>query len=246
MVKNSILAWSESNPHQVTNTLDAFLASSSQPQAYLFISREGGLDLAVNFASKITQQPAPNTDIVNFDTTVADGINGVRDMLRLASLMPVTTDRKVVILQNMQSASTQMLNALLKTLEEPPRHTVFILLSSRPLLNTVMSRCQVFVLPHQTFEESTSSELVEAMDILIKHTTAGTAERMSLVNTLANLDDELLLQAIEQWMYRLVSELRTTPQKVTAARNAMETLQALKGNFNKKMILQNFVINSLV
>jgi len=84
------------------------------------------------------------------------------------------------------------------------------------------------------------------MNLLQKHTNAGTAERMALVTTLANLDDELLPQVIEQWMYRLVEGLRTAPQKVSAARNSMETLQALQGSFNKKMVLQNFVVNSLV
>jgi hypothetical protein len=246
MDKNTGKQWSQSCPHQVTNTLDAFLATDAQPQAYLFISRDSGLELAETFASKITQQHLPHADIVNFDAATADGIDGVRDMLRLASLLPVTTDRKVVLMQNMQVASAQMMNALLKTLEEPPSHTVFILLSSRPLLSTIMSRCQVFVLPHQTFMEGTSEELTEAMNLLQKHTTAGTAERMALVNTLANLDDELLPQVVEQWMYRLVEGLRTTPEKVTAARNSMETLQALRGNFNKKMVLQSFVVNSLV
>lgn len=246
MDKNTAIAWPQSSPHQVTNTLDAFLATDAQPQAYLFISRDSGLELAETFASKITQQHLPHADIVNFDAANADGIDGIRDMLRLASLLPVTTDRKVVLMQNMQQASIQMLNALLKTLEEPPSHTVFILLSSRPLLNTIMSRCQVFVLPHKAFAEAESEDLAEAMKLLQKHTTAGTAERMALVNTLANLDDDLLPKVVEQWMYRLVSELRTAPQKVTAARNSMETLQALQGNFNKKMVLQNFVVTSLV
>ena len=246
MDKNTAIAWSESSPHQVTNTLDAFLATDAQPQAYLFISRQSGLELAETFASKITQQHLPHADIVNFDAATADGISGVRDMLRLASLLPVLTSRKVVLMQNMQQASTQMLNALLKTLEEPPTHTVFIMLSSRPLLNTIMSRCQVFALPHQVFTENASEEFIEAMDLLQKHITAGTAERMALVNTLANLDDELLPKVVEQWMYRLVEGMRTSPQKVTAARNSMETLQALQGNFNKKMVLQNFVVNSLV
>lgn len=246
MEKNPILAWPSSSSHQVTKTLDAFLVSSAAPQAYLFISRSNGLELAESFAEKITKQNLPNADVVNFDAANTDGITGVRDMLRLAALMPVNGGRKVVLMQNMDQASVQMLNALLKTLEEPPSHTTFILLSNRPLLATIMSRCQVFALPHQAFQENTSEELTEAFNLLKNNTTAGMAERMALVNTLANLDDEILPQVVEQWMYKLVNDLKKAPQKFKAVRNSMETLQSLQGNFNKKMVLQNFVTNSLV
>lgn len=237
------------NLKNVTATLQSFLSGDRPlPQAYFFMGTSGALDAAKSFATKILDQEFPNVDSIQFDAAddEASSVSAIREVIHMASLMPVQSRYKVVLMQHMDKASAQMMNALLKTLEEPPQHTIFLLVSHRPLLATIMSRCQVFNLAG-TNDQSVElpEDVVEQLATLKKHVTAGTAERMALVSKLSELDDVLLKQVIEQWMHMQVDELRTTPQKFTATRNTMETLQSLNGNFNKKMVLQNFVLTGL-
>ena len=109
-----------------------------------------------------------------------------------------------------------------------------------------MSRCQTIILPYSYKKEELTDEVSSAMELLESSRKLGLAEKLALVNTLASLDDELLPKLIEQWMYKQADELKLQPQKFKAVRATMETLQALRGNFNKKMVLQNFVTLALV
>lgn len=235
----------------LTKTLDSFIDSAdTMPQAYLFLgSSEIGSSarkLVEDFSSKITGHQIPNIDIVVYDANVEGGIQALREAMQLASLMPAEAKHKVVLMFNMQNANTQMQNALLKSLEEPPDRTIFILLSSLPMLPTIASRCQVFTIPRVAGESAVSDELATALEKLDKNKTAGLAERTALVNELAELDDHLLAQLIESWMYKQVSELKQSPQKFSAVRVTLETIDSLKHNFNKKMVLQKFVTTGLV
>ena len=248
--QKSQFAWPENASAQVTKTLEAFLDdSAAMPQAYLFLGNSSedsaARELVQTFASQITSHNFPNVDTLVFDAADSTGIEGIREVLQLAALMPVAANRKVVLMLNMDQASPQMLNALLKTLEEPAAHTTLLLLSNRPLLATIMSRCQVFSLQNEAMQEM-SGELAEALQLLTSHRTAGQAERMVLVNELATMEDELLPQVIEVWLHQQVAELKEAPQKYSAVRATMETLQSLRGNFNKKMVLQKFVTTALV
>lgn len=235
---------------QLQNTLQLFLAKGDEmPHAYLFLTGSNkleGLKLAREFAEKILSKPFPNVDTVQFDASLSN-IEGVREVLQLASLLPVSSSRKIVLMLNMEQANTQMLNALLKTLEEPPKHTIFLLQSSRPLLATISSRCQVINLSSaSSLQNEVSPEVNEALQILEATRTKGLAEKLSLVNTLAVLEDEVLLQLLQHWLAAQTKKLKDHPETFAAVRSSMETLQALQGNFNKKMVLQNFVTTALV
>ncbi len=249
--ENKAVNWPENSPSQLTQTLDAFLAAADTPQAYLFIgssdSDSDARKLVEAFAGKITNNKFPNVDTLIFDAAAGSGIEGIREILSLSSLMPVASEKKVLVMLNMHQASPQMMNALLKTLEEPAEHASYLLLSTTPLLPTIMSRCQVFSLHHgETAEVEQSDELTEALQLLKSNRTTGQAERMALVNELAALEDELLPQVLEKWLHLQVAELKTAPQNFAAVRATTEALQSLNGNFNKKMVLQQFVTTGLV
>lgn len=256
MNKKQEIAWPKTAPTQLIKTLKSFLAGSSLPQAYLFVgssaAQSQSREFVETFAARITDQTFPNVDAVLFDAANDMGIDGVREVLGLAALMPVNSDRKVVLMLNMDQASPQMLSALLKTLEQPPAHAYFILLSSRPLLATIMSRCQVFTLRSEQGDgqlsngQAISAELAAPLALLNSHRTLGQAERMVLVNELANLEDELLQQVLQVWLDQQVKEMCAVPQKYSAVRATIETLQSLQRNFNKKIVLQQFVIAGLV
>lgn len=236
--------------NQLLKTLDAFLENTdTMPQAYLFLgsSAEGtsSRTLVEQFAQKITNQQIPSMDIVVYDAATEGGIQLLRESMQLASLMPAESKHKVVLMLNMQNANVQMQNALLKSLEEPPKQTVFILLSTLPMLPTIVSRCQVFNIPRVEGEVQDSDELTEALTKLEQHRTLGLAEKTALATELADLDDSLLARLVESWIYKLTAELKQTPKKFTAVRSSLETLESLRGNFNKKMVLQKFVTTAL-
>lgn len=253
-IKNQPMNWPENGFVQLAQTLDSFLSAAVMPQTFLFMGSSSkdssSREFVEVFAGKITGKNFPNADTLIFDAAGDSGVDGIREILSLASLMPVMSNRKVLIMLNMQKASTQMLNALLKTLEEPPEHANFLLLSSTPLLATIMSRCQVFSLHHGeniNFPASeVSADLSEALQVLISNRTAGQAERMVLINSLATLEDELLPKVLESWLRLQVSELKTNPQNFTAVRATTEAIQSLKQNFNKKMVLRQFVTTGLI
>lgn len=234
---------------QIEKTLNSFLENeATMPQAYLFMgsSNSGSTSRKIvdEFANKITGQKTPNIDIVHYDATEG-GIDLLRESLQLASLMPVQSKFKAVVMLNMDKANTQMQNALLKNLEEPPTRTIFLLVSSLPMLPTIMSRCQVFSISKTDDEQESSSELIEAMQILESKSSAGLAEKVALAGTLADYEDAVLTEVIERWLYKQTAELKQSPEKYPAVRATMETLQSLRGNFNKKMVLHKFVTSGL-
>ncbi len=215
------------------------------PHAFLFLGQESAAQETVkHFAEKITGQAFPNVDTVQFDAAGEARLDVLREVLHLAALRPVSAAKKIVVLANMQESNPQMQNALLKTLEEPSSSAVFVLLSNQPLLPTIMSRCQVILMP-RSIAAPPPSEIAEGLQMLQQHRGSGLAERLALVSALADLDDAVLPKLIEQWLHQQTAELKNRPQNFPAVRNSMETLQALKGNFNKKMVLQNFVTVSL-
>ena len=244
------LQWPQNSPVQLTATLNSFMnAPSTMPQAFLFMgsSHESSDSLQVvrAFADKIVGgRFAGNADAVLYDAAISeDGVAGIREVLNLASLSPVMTSRKVVMMLNMQLATTQMLNALLKTLEEPPVHVVFLMLSERAMLPTVMSRCQVFGLHDEDSKNLNGSN--ESLELLTSNRTAGLAERMVLVNKLATMEDTDLSRLLQRWLILQVEELKQSPNKFSAVRATSEAIISLRGNFNKKMVLQQFVTAGL-
>jgi DNA polymerase III delta prime subunit len=233
---------------EINKTLDALLQGSSRPQAYLFIGPPSQTKiLAEDLAVRILGQSLPHVDLVSFDATEQNSVAEVRSLLALASLKPVSSSCKVVLMSGLEQANTAMQNALLKTLEEPPSQTVFVLASQIALLPTVMSRCQVFNVSAvgSLVEDETTQELTELL-ILLKQTQGkGIAERLALVNTLAGLDDQVLPKLLEAWLAQQVSTLKTEPKRFTVVRTILNTKQALQGSFNKKLVLQQFVTNGL-
>ncbi len=85
-------------------------------------------------------------DIVELDAASNNGVDSVRDIVDRAELLPVGGRYKVYIIDEVHMLTSAAFNALLKTLEEPPAHVVFILATTNieALPKTVLSRCQRF------------------------------------------------------------------------------------------------------
>jgi len=87
-----------------------------------------------------------SVDIVEIDAASNNGVDSVRELRDRVGLMPAFLSKKVYIIDEVHMLSKGAFNALLKTLEEPPAHVLFILATTEPhkLPATIRSRCQRF------------------------------------------------------------------------------------------------------
>ena len=85
-------------------------------------------------------------DIVEIDAASNNGVEEIREIRNNIKLMPTKLKYKVYIIDEVHMLSISAFNALLKTLEEPPAHAIFILATTEinKIPNTVISRCQKF------------------------------------------------------------------------------------------------------
>ncbi len=86
------------------------------------------------------------TDISEIDAASNNGVNDIRDLKEQVSFLPVSLKYRVYIIDEVHMLSQSAFNALLKTLEEPPKHVIFILATTEvhKLPATILSRCQRF------------------------------------------------------------------------------------------------------
>ncbi len=96
-----------------------------------------------------------SNDVIEIDAASNNGVDEIRDLREKANLVPSSAKYKVYIIDEVHMLTTQAFNALLKTLEEPPKHVIFILATTEyykiPL--TITSRCQKFQFNKLTDEE---------------------------------------------------------------------------------------------
>ncbi|MDV6379412.1 DNA polymerase III subunit gamma/tau [Sporosarcina sp. GW1-11] len=101
-----------------------------------------------------------NTDVTEFDAASNSRVEEIRDIIERVHVAPSNARFKVYIIDEVHMLSNSAFNALLKTLEEPPAHVVFILATTEPhkLPLTIISRCQRF-----DFKPITAAEIIERM-----------------------------------------------------------------------------------
>ncbi len=114
---------------------------------------------------KALADPA-NLDISEIDAASNNGVNEMRDLREKVQYPPVSARFKVYIIDEVHMLSDSAFNALLKTLEEPPKHAVFILATTEPhkLPATILSRCMRFdfkLIPQVDIEEHLKKILKE-------------------------------------------------------------------------------------
>jgi len=87
-----------------------------------------------------------NSDIIEIDAASNNGVDEIRELRNKVNLVPAYGKYKVYIIDEVHMLTTGAFNALLKTLEEPPEHIIFILATTDPykIPETILSRCQRF------------------------------------------------------------------------------------------------------
>jgi len=147
-------------------TLKNVLASKRLSHSYIFCGPRGTgktstariLAKAVNCEKGITPEPCnkcencksitagSNVDVIEIDAASNRGINEIRELREKVRYLPNSLRKKVYIIDEVHMLTVEAFNALLKVLEEPPEHVIFIMATTEPdkVIPTIMSRCQRF------------------------------------------------------------------------------------------------------
>ena len=140
---------------EVVKVLERSIKDKNISHAYLFSGGRGTgkTTVARIFAAAIGCKPS---DLYEMDAASNRGIDDVRVLREAVLSMPFESPYKVYIIDEVHMLTKEAFNALLKTLEEPPAHVVFILATTdrERVPDTIISRCQSFV-----FRQPTSTEL---------------------------------------------------------------------------------------
>lgn len=173
-----------SGQHHVKQTLQNALLHNKTTHAYLFSGPRGTgkTSAAKIFAKALNCEKGPtsepcnecqtclsitdgsNTDVIEFDAASNSRVEEMREIIEKVRFAPSNARFKVYIIDEVHMLSNSAFNALLKTLEEPPAHVVFILATTEPhkLPLTIISRCQRF-----DFKPLTPSDIIERMKTVL-------------------------------------------------------------------------------
>ncbi len=112
-----------------------------------------------------------NPDVIEIDAASNNGVDEIRDIREKVKYLPSGSKYKIYIIDEVHMLSGGAFNALLKTLEEPPKHVVFILATTEPqkLPATIISRCQRYEFKALSIEEITTrlKQICELEDVTI-------------------------------------------------------------------------------
>ena len=106
-----------------------------------------------------------SSDIVEIDAASNNGVDEIRELKDKINLVPSNAKYKIYIIDEVHMLTTQAFNALLKTLEEPPSHVIFVLATTEPhkIPLTISSRCQKFI-----FSKIEDSKIVNRLSEICK------------------------------------------------------------------------------
>lgn len=106
-----------------------------------------------------------NTDIIEIDAASNNGVDEIRELRSKVSLVPSISKYKVYIIDEVHMLTQGAFNALLKTLEEPPKHIVFVLATTEPqkIPLTILSRCQRF-----DFKKISEKEIIKQINYILE------------------------------------------------------------------------------
>ncbi|MCM3768806.1 DNA polymerase III subunit gamma/tau [Neobacillus niacini] len=171
----------------VTKTLQNALLQQKISHAYLFSGPRGTgktsaakiLAKAINCERAPVSEPCNECaacrgitngtipDVLEFDAASNSRVEEMRDVLDKVKFAPTAVNYKVYIIDEVHMLSISAFNALLKTLEEPPKHVIFILATTEPhkIPLTIISRCQRF-----DFRRITAGSIVNRMKLIVDET----------------------------------------------------------------------------
>ena len=182
--------------------------------AYLFYGSRGTgkTSIAKIFANEVNNNEVyqkENVDIIEIDAASNNGVDEVRDIKEAIKFLPTEGKYKVYIIDEVHMLTTAAFNALLKTLEEPPAHVIFILATTEihKIPATILSRCQRF-----EFKNLSQDQLIDRLRYIAKEENlvieeaaiekiatlakGGLRDAISILDQVSNYSEEITLNHI--------------------------------------------------
>jgi DNA polymerase-3 subunit gamma/tau len=234
----------------ITKTLEQAIASGRISHAYLFTGPRGvgKTSTARILAHAINGIPYDNEqahlDIIEIDAASNNSVEDIRDLREKVYIAPTSGKYKVYIIDEVHMLSRAAFNAILKTLEEPPAHAVFILATTEAhkLPQTIISRTQRFIFrpiePAKAVEHLRGIAKAEHIDIddealalLAAHGDGSFRDSISLLDQASGSGKKIDAQVVQSLLgmppAAVITELANTLTAGLAASNALQTLYAL-------------------
>ena len=206
----------------VTNILRRALGQGKIAHAYLLTGPRGvgKTSVARILAHEINQLPydedASHLDIIEIDAASNNGVDDIRALREKAQVAPVSAPKKIYIIDEVHMLSKPAFNALLKTLEEPPAHVVFILATTDAdkLPATILSRVQQFffrpipvdIMAHQLMTIAEKEDFAieaDAARLIAERSRGGFRDGISMLDqlsALASADKPLSASDVAQYL----------------------------------------------